>query len=338
MAKKLKYFDLEHEIKAGIIHPVYFFVEEESFLKSKAIELVRKSLMSRGQEPFNLSVFYGEETGAVAVLESLQTPPLGAQKRLAILRNFQNMSPQDKQKIVEYAEHPITSAVAIIELGKRLDLSSRIYARLKKVAATYFFYHPYNNTDGIRFLQSEAIANQKKLDSEAGKRLVEMVGLDYQKLYTGFQKLLLYVKDRQQITEMDVQKCVAFSRDYKIFDLQNPIGRRDISESINILESLIVAGLSPVSIIIMLTQFFKTLWKIAILRSQHQQSDSQISSAIDNPYNAKALLQYAQNFSLGDFPAIFHELLEADTLIKTTTIESQIILEVMIYRICKKGH
>jgi DNA polymerase-3 subunit delta len=338
MAKKLKYFDLENEIKAGIIHPVYFFVEEESFLKAKAMDLVRKSLMSQEQEPFNLSVFYGEETRSLTVLEALQTPPLGVPKRLVILRNFQNMLPVDKQKIVEYAEHPIADSILIIELGKRLDLSSQIYARLHKVAATYFFYHPYSNADGIRFLQAEALSNKKKLHSKAAQQFVEMVGLDYQRLYTEFQKLFLYVEDKQQITEMDVQKCVAFSRDYKIYDLQGALARKSASESIDILENLIITGFSPVAIIIMLTQFFKTLWQVAILRAQRQQTDAQIKSALGNPYNAQILIQYAQNFLLDNFPVIFNELLEADTLIKSTTVNPQIVLELMIYKICKKAH
>jgi len=338
MAKKLKYFDLENEIKSGIIHPVYFFVEEESFLKAKAMDLLRKKLIHKKQEAFNLSIFYGEETRGVTVLETLQTPPLGVEKRLVILRNFQNMIIQDKQKILEYAEHPIPDSVLIIEIGKKVDLTSGIYAKLKKIAPTYFFYHPYNEADGIRFLQSEAQSIHRQLHPKAARELVEMVGLDYQKLYTEFQKLLIYVKEKQQITETDVQKCIAFSRDYKIYDLQHAIGRKSVCESINILKNLIRAGDSPVAIIIMLTRYFKTLWKIAILRFQHKESDSGIKSAIGNPYNAKILIQQAQNFSLGDFPSIFHELTKVDTLLKTTSINPQIILEVMIYKICKNVH
>ena len=334
MQRKLKYFDLVNELNAGKIHQIYFFTEEESFLKDKAFELLRKKIVHPDFEAFNFSVFYGEETKAKEVLEALQSPPVLTDKKLVILRNFQALPPSEKNKILKYVEHPVENSVLVIETGKG-SLKAALYTNLSKKISTYYFYHPYDERDAARFLRTEALKQKKSFSSEAIKLMIDYVGLNYQELNSELQKLFLYppVGGQDRISIEYVKNCIGISRVNSIYELQNSIAKKDLISSLKILENLLANGVSPVLIIIMLTRFFKTLWKITILRVQKNQNVREIEKNLGGVYKAHDLIQQAGRFRLNDFPKIFHILLDTDHQLKSVSIKPQIILELIIYKI-----
>ena len=334
MKRKLKYFDLLNELNAGKIHQVYFLTEEESFLKDKAFELLQKKIVSKKYEDFNFSVFFGEEAKSIQILEALRTPPILSEKKLVILRNFHALHISDKNKIINYVEHPIRESVLVIETGK-VNFRTGIYANLLKKVQTYYFYHPYNENDAAQFLLTEARKNNKLFSRDALKLMVDYIGLNYQELNNELQKLLLFLSDKNRIEIDDINKCIGIYKENSIYELQSALAKRDIKISIKILENLIANGYQPVLIIIMLTRFFKTLWKITILRYQNKQNVREIESNLTGFYQAQDLINKALKFQINDFPKIFHILLDADHQLKSVNIKKKIILELMIYKICR---
>jgi DNA polymerase-3 subunit delta len=334
MPRKLKYFDLFNELNAGKIHSIYFFTEEENFLKDKAFELLHKKIVPEKYGAFNYSVFWGEETKAREIFEALQSPPVHTDKKLVILRNFQALLLSEKKKIIDYVEHPIESSILVIETNK-VNLKMGLYAKLVRKVFTYYFYHPYNTSDAARFLQSEALKQKKSFSSEAIKLMVDYVGLNYQELNSELEKLLLYVFDKDRIIVEDVKNCIGISKENNIYELQNALASKDLALSLKILKNLLANGVSPVLIIIMLTRFFKTLWKITILRVQKNQVAREIEKNLGGIYNATNLIRQAARITLPDYPKIFHILLDTDYKLKSLSINKRIILEMMIYKICK---
>jgi len=100
-----------------------------------------------------------------------------------------------------------------------------------------------------------------------------------------------------------------------------------------ILENLLANDISPILIIIMLTKFFKTIG--TILTSQNDQNDKEIENNMTGFYRVSNLIRQASKFKLNDFPKIFHILLDTDYKLKSLSINKKIILELMIYRICR---
>ncbi len=334
MKRKLKYFDLLNELNAGKIHQVYFLTEEESFLKDKTFELLQKKIVSQKYKDFNLSVFFGEEAKSVQILEALRTPPVLSDKKLVILRNFQSLHISDKNRIINYIEHPIRESVLVIETGK-VNLRTDIYAKLLKKVPTYYFYHPYNENDAERFLQIEARKHNKLFSEDALKLMVDYIGLNYQELNNELQKLVLFLSDKNRIEVDDINSCIITYKGNSIYELQDALAKKDIKLSMRILENLLANDISPILIIIMITKFFKTIWKITILTSQNNQNNKEIENNMTGFYKVSNLIRQASKFNLNDFPKIFHILLDTDYKLKSLSINKKIILELMIYRICR---
>ena len=334
MNKKLKYWDFKAELQKGIIHNNYFFNDDESYLKDKAFQKLKDALVPSNLMDFNFELFFGEETKANEVMEALQSPPMLSDKKLVILRNFQSMHITHKKKIVEYLEKPIPDAVFVIETDK-VNTWSGMYAKIAKLAQTYYFYHPYNESEAIRFLREESAVLNRTIDNDAARIMVDYIGLNFQELHSELEKVALYSAGRTHITPEDVQACIGISKGNTIYELQNALTQRNFSQAMKVLENLMANNMSPVLIVIMLTRFYTTVWDILIQRYQQNKTKTEIERTLGG-WGAKAFMNSSEFYSLENFEKIFALLLEADKKLKSVDTKlNKTILEMMIYRMCK---
>ncbi|MEA2104357.1 MAG: DNA polymerase III subunit delta [Candidatus Cloacimonadota bacterium] len=333
VAKKLKYFDLVREIESGRIHPLYFFSQDESLLKDKAFRLLKQKIIDPRYEAFNYFVFHGEETNASQIIQELQNPPVVSEKKLIIVRNFDKLHFQYQQKVVNFVEKPIPDLVFVLETGK-VDMRKAVFKKLTKIAASYYFYHAYNEIAASNFLRQEVRKHHKNISPSAVRLMIRYIGLNLQEINNELEKLLLYVSNKNQIALDDVQNCVGAFKGNTVFELQDAIVHKNVKYAIQILENLLSHGQSGVFILIMLTRFFKTMWKISILKYQQNKHIREIEKTLW-VYNKKNLINQATRFQLDDFPLIFNLLLEADKKLKSINLKPKIIMELMVYKICK---
>ncbi|HEX37293.1 MAG TPA: DNA polymerase III subunit delta [Candidatus Cloacimonetes bacterium] len=334
MNKKRKFWDLQEEIQRGTIHNNYFFTDEESYLKDKAFSLIKQALVPDNLVDFNYEIFFGEETRANQIIEALQSPPMMTDKKLVVLRNFQLMHIAHKNKILAYLQKPIPDAVLIIETDK-VKVYSGMYAKLTKTIPTYFFYHPYNETEAIRFLREEARALQKSIDNDAAHIMVDYIGLNYLELHSELEKVALFVGTQQAITTDDVKESIGISKGNTIYELQNALAQRNCRQSIKVLENLLANNVAPVLIIIMLARFYATLWDILIQRFQQNRSKTEIERSLGG-YGSQQLMRAVDFYKLEQFEIIFATLLDTDKKLKSLDPKlNKTIMQLMVYNLCK---
>lgn len=334
MNKKRKFWDLQEEVKKGVLHNNYFFTDEESYLKDKAFSLIKEALVPDNLVDFNYEIFFGEETRANQVMETLQSPPMMVDKKLVVLRNFQAMHIAHKNKILAYLQKPIPDAVLIIETDK-VNVYSGMYAKLAKTISTYFFYHPYNESEAIRFLREEARTMQKSIDNEAARIMVDYIGLNFLELHSELEKVALFIGSQQAITTEDVKKSIGISKGNTIYELQNALALRNCRQGIKVLENLLANNVAPVLIIIMLARFYATLWDILIQRFQQNRSKTEIERSLGG-YGSRQLINAADFYKLEHFERIFSLLLDTDKKLKSLDAKlNKTIMQLMVYNLCK---
>ena len=331
-SKKLKYYDLERELQKKITHSVYFFTREESFLKDKAFKSLKKNIVDEKLVDFNYYVFYGKEVEASRILEELDNPPVASPKKLIIVRDFHSMYSSQKEKIVEYTKNPYESNVLVLETGK-IDMRKTIYKTLSKNARVYYFYHAYDQKQAANFIKAEVRKKNKKIAPSAVSSLIEYVGLDLLSINNELQKLFLYSKNKYEISLSDVQNCVVANKGFTIFELQEVLAMKNLEKSLRIMGNLIENGSSEVGIVIMITRFFKKIWKLVIEREIGNKPKNEIVKSV--PYfNREKYWRIIVGLKLNDFPLIFKILLETDRKLKSMDLRKT-NMELMVYRLCR---
>jgi DNA polymerase-3 subunit delta len=128
----------------------------------------------------------------------------------------------------------------------------------------------------------------------------------------------------------DIAAVVGATKGFTIFELQNAIGRKDPKDAIKILERMLEVGQSPQMIISMLTRFFTQLWKLTDMRSRRL-PESDIAREIGvSPYFVKQIIEFRSNFDIRQIEENFKSLLEADTVLKSTSRDPRLVLDLLV--------
>ncbi len=328
-----EFFRRFHKLKTV---PVYIIYGKEAYLKDKVLLKLIDKFTTKDTSDFDLITVFGDESNGVDVVESLESLPFLAKNRVILLRNFGQMNLSGRELIAEYLNNPLKTSVLIIVTDK-IDKRSSANKKIADKAISINCRNPYNSMDIVKWMRSELQNRNISMETEAVNYFANCIEPNYMIAHNELEKLIIYVKNSGKIRLQDVKKTVGQNRVNKIFDLQNALGIRNLKKSFSILENIISNEKSGVFITTMLTRFFVLLWKINSLRSNNL-SDSEIDSRYLKEifYKfRKDYLKFADNYSVKETKQILSYLLKADIDLKSLNLNESIILEPLIFKICK---
>ncbi len=330
------HFDFLRNFPNQKVQPAYYIFGPENFLKDKISSAIIKRFKTPGSEEFDLSILHADSDSAVNALEQLEMMPFLAKFRLVILKNFDTMKASDKNLIAEYVQNPVPTSILVLtaeKIDERIKANKIISEKAEKIICR----SPYSSADIIKWLNIETDKRKIFFDNDSKELFARSIELNYQVASNELEKLIIYTKGKKHIEIEDVKATVGKSRTNKIFDLQNEIGKRNVKKALAILENMISNNESAVFVIIMLSTFFQALWKIKTLQTKNISN-----SEIENRYLPeiffsfrKNQIAYAKKYSSDEISKIFSLLLQADIDAKSLNLKDEVIMEILVYKICK---
>jgi DNA polymerase-3 subunit delta len=181
----------------------------------------------------------------------------------------------------------------------------------------------------------------KVVGEEAASLLAAHTGSALRLVNTEIEKLLTYVGERESITVDDVAAVVGVSRDSTVFELIHAVANRDLRRSMVILESMITEGQSGPFIVSMLTGQFATVWKALALQHESPRgrlTPKDLAAQIPlRPIAAQDAVHFLEQYSPLQIEDAFDILVEADELLKSSSLDDRAILESMLVRLVGAG-
>ncbi|MCD6177154.1 MAG: DNA polymerase III subunit delta [Candidatus Cloacimonetes bacterium] len=315
---------------------VYYVFGQDNYLKDIVLSEISKRFKSSDSESFDSIILHADTDSAVKALEQLEMIPFMAKFRFVVLKNFDSMKAPDKMLIAEYIQNPVPTSILVLTAGK-IDERTKANKIISGKAIKIICRSPYDSAEILRWLNNELKKRKIFMDNDSKELFTRSIELNYQFAVNELEKLIIYTKGRGNITVDDVIETVGKSRTNKVYDLQNEIGKRNLKNSLMILENMITNNESAVFVIIMLSTFFRTLWRIKAL-----QKNNLSNIEIENRYlpevfykYRKDYLTFARKYSKTSIREIFSLLLQADIDAKSLSLKDEIILEMLIYKIIK---
>ena len=335
-SQSIPHYEFLRNFPSQKTQPVYYIFGPENYLKDIVQKEITKKYKSPGSEEFDYIVLHADTDSAMNALEQLEMMPFLAKHRLVILKNFDTMKASDKNLIAEYVQNPVSTSILVL-LAEKIDERVKANKIISENAIKIICRSPYNSTDILRWLNNETKEKKIFMDNDSKELFTRSIEFNYQLAASELEKLIIYTKGKRNITIDDVRETVGKSRTNKIYDLQNEIGKRNLQNSLSILENMIANNESAVFVIIMLSTFFQSIWKIKALQKSNI-SNSEIESRYlpEILYFArKDRIAFAKNYSDNTLSIIFSLLLQADIDAKSLNLKDEIILEILIYKIIK---
>lgn len=303
------------EVKKKKFDPCYLLHGEESFYIDEISDLIEKTALSESEKAFNQIILYGKDTNVGQILQQARRYPMMAEQQVVIVKEFQQTpdlnQAEAKTLLSNYLKKPSPSTILVLShKNKGFNKKNKLYEDFK------------NNTTVVEtkkipdykiseWLQGYAAQKQIKITPKAGEMLLEAIGADLSRLRTEIDKLL--VNHKGTIDEHAVEQNIGISKDYNVFELQNAIALKKVTQIQKILNYW-EANPKASPVIPTLGLLFSFFCKLLLAHQAPDKTDKGLASELKlNPFVVKNYyLPALRNYPLPKVIAIIGFLREAD--------------------------
>ncbi|WP_434416269.1 DNA polymerase III subunit delta [Nannocystis pusilla] len=247
---------LERAIAAGKLDPVYVLYGDEPAAIRAVITALRKVVVppddptAQAMAAFNHERFDGVDlSGAGPVLSACAQIPMMSKWRLVELANPDDLGKGPEAEstnaaamdaLAAYIKAPSPSTVLVIS-GGGIDGRSKLVTACKAGGWAHKFEAYKRDDDAVGFVIGEAQGQGRKISRDAAAALVASVGTGRSELLGALDQALMHAGDAP-VGLADVEAIVAHTREAKIFDLTDAVGRGEADTALAVLARMFAAG------------------------------------------------------------------------------------------------
>jgi len=321
--------NLQESLASGKLAPVYLLYGEEDFLVEEATRSVTAAAVPKEAQEFNLDILRGEESDARDIVARASSFPMMADRRAVVVHNVDKLGTRDLEILGNYIEQPSNSTCLVL-IGGKIDTRKRPYTIVKRTGIAVEFKPLYE--DRVPAWIAARVKKQKhEITQDACRLLAAYVGTSLRELQNELEKIYIYMGSRTSITADDITAVVGMSKELSVFELQKAVGAKDLRRSSEIMERMLDGGGSVPFIIVMLTGYFTSLYRLHDLRRRNASQQEMASEARVSPYFLKEYLDALALFSVHEIERAFEILVGADEQSKTSAADpKQIMLLVLV--------
>lgn len=323
--------ELDKHIKTGNFLPVYFFYGDEPFLVERAGRRVIEQAVDPTMKDFNLNIYYGADCKGTDILDTAQTLPMFADRRVVVVRQADKLPAATMESMLPYLANP-SSETCLLLLAAKPDLRRKFFSELKKQLGSLEFKKLYDSKL-VPFITSEAREQGKKIDAAGAELLAFMVGNNLQELVSQVEKASLYVGAKPVISVADVQAIVSQCKEFSAFELARFMGEKNLAKALATLQFMLQNGEEPIMILGAMASHFRRIWRIRELLDQKYAATDIGKQLKITPYFLNDQIAQAKKYSAGELKALFSRLFQGDMGLKSGGSAST-IMHGLVYDAC----
>jgi DNA polymerase III subunit delta len=320
---------LERELSKGSSGGVFFLFGDEEYLKEEAVNGIVAAHVEAGTRDFNLDQLRAGETDPETMASVIATPPLMAPWRVVVVREAQALAsaPRLRAVVQSTADHapPGLALVLVAQLPPRSKAA--FYQHLRRAARAVEFTAP-DIADVPGWLMHRAKREDVDLEPAAARALAAAIGTDLGMLATELAKLRDFVGDRRRVGVADIEQAVGPVARQNRWDWFDMVGGRDLAGARRGLRTLLDSGESGVGLLIGLGSH---LLRLALAATGGVQALERHLPPHQR-WLARRLSQQARRWSAAQLDAALDDLLRADRLLKSASLDDAAVLEEALLR------
>jgi DNA polymerase-3 subunit delta len=252
--------------------PIYWLEGDEEYFIDEVMDYAEHRILSEQEAGFNLTVFYGKDAQWAEVLNACRRYPMFAERQVVLLKEAQQM--KDIEKLEAYIEHPLESTIFVVSYkDKKVDGRSRLSKLLKQRGELVTTKKMYDS-QLPDWVNAHIQGKGYTITQKALVLLIDHIGNDLSRLVNEVEKIRVNLRERQHITEDDIEQFVGISKEYNVFELQTALAHKDLYKAIRIINyfgSNPKAG--PIQLLLpSLYSFFSKVYMLETLDARDEKS------------------------------------------------------------------
>lgn len=326
--------DFYRQLQGGQIPPLLCLYGEETFLVRRAVAVLRESLFPNGKDDFNDSLFHAKEAKAEQIIDTAQTLPMFAQRRLVAIQDAHLIPAVEQERLLAYLDDPVPETCLLL-IADKIDSRRKFYQQFKKKGVLVEF-KPLTERELPGYLKKLLYGKNVEISADALNLFCAMVSTNLNEVHTELDKLLTFIGNAALIDVKDVRAIISRGRAENVFELGNAVGRGDVAQALSLVSRLSSAGEAPLKILSLLVRHFRQLWKVRELSAQRS-SSRDIAAQVRIPFFVvDGLVKQAGKFSRNDFMQIHQLFLDTDLAMKSSGANAEALLDQLVLKLVGK--
>lgn len=330
---KIDITELDRELRAGKIRPIYTIVGAERYLATGALSRIQETLTAKGTSDLSNLTLSGREVRGEEILNSLKTVPLLGGRPVVVIREAEGLSKSVLELLADYAARPVEASTLVI-VAEKLDGRSR-FMQIAQKSGVVVECKPLYMDKVPLWINMEVKKRERQISQNAANFLAEMVGNNLGELSQAIERVILYIGDRKIIEIRDVEDSIAETHQHDIFEFTDAVGARKLPKVMALLQNILGGGQSPVLVLNMLARHFRILSKAKEIAGRAA-DNAEIAKYLGvHPFFAKNYVAQSRNFSKAELKSTFMHLHRCDRALKSSRIDKQRIIEKAVLEVLR---
>jgi DNA polymerase III subunit delta len=244
---------LRKQIASGETASLYVLIGEDD-VEQSSVAAEFADQVDEGLRAFNVDRMYGGETKVDAFLDSANTLPMMAPRRIVLVLEAEKLlipkresksAEEEQERLEAFVRNPSPYATVVFVCGS-LDLRRRLVKLLIKEAQVVNTGTIEDAAGAEMWVKTRAARERITLDPGAVRALVDRAGLDIVRLRSGLERVALYAMGQRTVTVEDVKQVVAAGpQAEEEFGIANAIRDGDAAGALRQLAASLDAGAAP---------------------------------------------------------------------------------------------
>ncbi len=339
MAKQKKVipsiYSIGKYLKPDSLLPVYFFFGNDTYAIESATKALEKIIQPLLTSDFDKEVVNGNECSVVDVMDLASSFPFGSEKKLIILKDFDELK-GDKKQFSTYVKDPSPSTILIV--NKYSDVTNPDAEPYSSLFNRNFIFeaNELKGNDLTGWIVKYVARNNKTISSDNASALIDIVGENRSLVEMQIQKIFSYLGSNKEITLEIIRSLSSRLKQNNIFDLWGAIGKRNKAKALEI--ALNIMGQDDEAkqslyLIVMLNKYFTSLAQIPELEKENNNEFVKAKSIGTHPFYYKDYVKASSYFNETKLKNIFQYLMDADMTMKSTASDPKAVITLLITKI-----
>ena len=310
---------------------IYILYGEDEFLLNEYVKKVKKAF---GSIQLGVNYIQIDESNVSNIISDIETPAFGFEKKLIIAKDTGLFKKKNttSERITEYLKETEIPDVELIFIEKDIEKNS-LFNLVQKIGKVEEF-----KEQKLPQLISKVVSLTKAYDiiikENVAQYFIECVGTNMSDIVNELRKLIEYAGKGNEITRDAIDNLSIKKSESIIFELTDSLGKKNITEALNVLNNLIYAKEPVQKILVMLYNHFKKLYIIKLAKEQRRSSLEILKLKPNQMFLVKKYEEQAGRFSKVDLEMILKEIIKLDNLSKSGLVDINIGLESILCMYC----
>ncbi len=329
--------------------PAYFIAGDDSFTKeAKAAEIIDGILPDRSARDLNFEAINCSDLTADYFLnldEKLKTAPFLAEKRVLVLKNYEELYIENSNRLTEYLQEvyktPSKFDACLLLITKDTvsggkDLSKKQYSEFSRFCEIILCFNPSDESSLRERLSARLKAAGKSISAEAASVVMDRANGDVRELESEAEKLIIFAGKKEKLELQDVKYLVSDTDINEFWDLSTAIIAKNFSEAMKIFYNIFDHNRPETACLAVMGALnfnYINLWNIRRLEKSGMSRDAAFKQLGLNAWMWNRTCESAKHLTENDIKRAFTTLAKADTSYKTGRLLPQPSIERIIYNL-----